>query len=289
MNAYMHALRLRVRDAAHSCWTAAFPSDRPSGAYSIYTCIINGGLLVWSFAVVFSRPCETVVVRWVYAGMAHCFINMMFSVAVMALTRRQIAVGIPEERSQWRVFFSNPIVKVYLLYLVWEFVWMIAVGQLNGRYPHTTCSSHLNVQVAFLAFYLLIGGFLFYSTFTTERCRRPRWRHFSAIRYNDLYCTRSQHSVRWNDERTAVGADGEPVVFDCGAMSHGEGTERTTTLDYASIMDDLTTVPGDGQDDSSRAAPGCRQTRGPALRISASTGTHRSDSTSPPLPIEQSC
>lgn len=252
----MHTLRLRVRDAAHSCWTAAFPSDRPSGVYSVYTCIINGSLLAWSFAVVLSHPCETVAGRWVYAGMAHCFINMIFAVLVVVLTRRQIAAGIPEEMSQWLVCFSNPLIAVYSLYVVWEILWIIAVGQFSDGNPYTTCSSHLSVQVAFLVFYLLVGFFLFYSTLITERWRRPRWRRLAAMRHDYLHRTRSRYTVRWNDEHTSVDGDGEPVDLDRVGMSPLDATERTTTLDYASITDDSTTAAGDGRYCDSRDARG---------------------------------
>ncbi|KAK7195757.1 hypothetical protein NESM_000506300 [Novymonas esmeraldas] len=248
MDAYMQALRLRVRDAAHSCWSASFPSDRPSGVYPVYTCVINGGLLVWSFSTVLSSTCETVAGRWVYTGMGHCFVNMIFCVAVMAVARQQIAAGIPGSTSQWRVCFSNPLIPSYALYLIWEVVWMIAVGQYSSRHPRTTCVSHLNVQVAFLVFYLLIGAALFYSAFITERCRRPRWRHFAAMRHDYLLSmegghARTRHSVRWNDEHTpAAGEAGEPLEMSRVGRARRQGTERTTVLDYASVMDDAASV-----------------------------------------------
>ncbi|GET88877.1 hypothetical protein, conserved [Leishmania tarentolae] len=259
MEAYMHTLRLRVRDAAHSCWTIAFPSDRPSGVYSVYTCIINSSLLAWSFSVALSHRCEKMAGRWLYAGMAHCFINMFFGVLVVVLTRRQISGGIPEETSQWLVCFSNPLIIVYSLYLVWEIAWMIAVGQFSARNPHTICSSHLNVQVGFFVFYLLIGFVLFYGTFITERLRRPRWRRFAAMRYDYLDRTRNRYTARGNDGRTSLGGSGEPVDLDRAGMWTFDGTERTTIQDYASIVDDSTMAAGDGQARNSRAAGSCRQ------------------------------
>ncbi|KAG5503928.1 hypothetical protein GH5_04781 [Leishmania sp. Ghana 2012 LV757] len=244
MEAYMHALRLRLQDAAHSCWTAAFPSDRPSGAYSVFTCLINGGLLVWSCAVVFSHTCESLVGRWVYAGMAHCLINMSFCVAVTVLTRRQIADGISEETSQWRVCCSNHLLMAYALYLVWEMVWMITAGQLSARRPRTVCVSHLNAQVVVFALYLLVGAALFYATFITELWRRPRWRHFAAMRYQ-YHRTLRRH--------TAVGGDGQPVELDTVEVSRRGGTEHTTTVDYASIVDDSMTAITDERDGNYRA------------------------------------
>ncbi|KAG5477690.1 hypothetical protein LSCM1_04984 [Leishmania martiniquensis] len=252
MEAYMHALRLRLRDAAHSCWTATFPSDRPSGAYSMFTCLVNGGLLVWSCAVVFSHTCETVVGRWVYAGMAHCFINMSFCVMVMMLIRRQIAAGISEETSQWRFCCSNHLIIAYVVYLVWVVVWMITVGQISARHPRTVCVSHLNVQVAFFALYLLIGVVLFYSTFITELCRRPRWRHFAAMRYN-YHRTQALHNSHWNDVNATAGEDGEPVELVRIGVPRLGATEHTTTMDYASVMDDSVTATAEDRDSHCRA------------------------------------
>ncbi|KAG5492978.1 hypothetical protein JKF63_01559 [Porcisia hertigi] len=261
MEAYTHALRLRMRDAAHSCWEAIFPSDRPSGAYSVYTCVINGGLLVWSFAVVLSNPCEVAVKRWVYAGMGHCFINMIFCVAVIVATRRRIAAGIREETSQWRVCFFNPLIVVYCLYIVWEIVWMISVGQLTARYPRTTCASHLNVQVAFLVFYLLIGVVLFTSTFITERWRRPRWRNFAAMRYEYLCSTPDRRTAQPNNRDAPMNEGGIHVEQDRIGMSPHIFTDHTTTLDYVSIMDDSTTAAGDDLDGSIRASRSRREVR----------------------------
>lgn len=238
----MQALRLRVRDAAHTCWTATFPSDRPSGTYAVFTCAINGGLLVWTFAVVLSRTCDTVAGRWVYLGVVHCFINMGYCIAVMFTTRRRIAAGIPEDMSQWRVCYSDPLTLLYLLYLIWEIVWMVAAGKYAASRPSRPCVGHLNVQVAFFSLYLILGTCLFYSTFMTEHWRRPHWRRFAAMRYDYLHNPTNQPTVRWRDEH--AGDDGEPVELDRvggGTAPRRGGSERTSTHDYASIMDDATT------------------------------------------------
>lgn len=243
MDMYLQALVLRVRDGAQVCWAAAFPSDRPSGVFAVYTSVLNGGLLVWSFAVVLGSSCNRDTTIWISVGMLHCYINMIFGVTSMMHMRRKIACGISEDTSQWRVFCRSPLMILYALYVICEVVWMIAAAQFSVRTSHTTCVRHINVQMFFFVFYWL-GGLLllFQITFATERWRRPRWRTFAAMRWDYLHNTERHRSVRWHDEH---GGAEEPVDLDRVEARHRPDTERTTARDYASVGDDLTTATED--------------------------------------------
>lgn len=243
MDVYLQALWLRVRDGAHVCWAAAFPSDRPSGLFAVYTSVLNGGLLVWSFAVVLGSSCSRDATIWISLGMAHCYINMIFGVASMMQIRRRIACGIPEEMSQWRVFYTSPLMLLYAFYLVCELVWMIAAAQLSVRTTAASCAQHITVQILFLVFHW-IGGLLviFQVTFATERWRRPRWRTFAAMRWEFLHNAQRQRSVRWHDEHGGEAGDEAVDVDQVEGRRHGRDTERTTAMDYASVLDDATTL-----------------------------------------------
>lgn len=240
MDMYLQALRLRVRDGAQVCWAAAFPSDRPSGIFAVYTSVLNGGLLVWSFAVVLGTSCNKDTTIWISLGMVHCYINMIFGVLSMLHIRRKIACGIPAEMSQWRIFYRSPLIIAYAFYLICELVWMIAAAQFSVRTTHTACVRHINVQVLFIVFYWL-GGLLllFQITFATERWRRPRWRTFAAMRWDYLHNAERRRTVRWHDEHGGEPGD-EPIDVGGADGRHRQDTERTSTRDYASVRDDLT-------------------------------------------------
>jgi hypothetical protein len=240
MDMYLQALRLRIRDGAHVCWSAAFPSDRPSGVFAVFTSVTNGGLLVWSFSTVLGRPCSRDAIIWISLGMAHCFVNMIFGVASMVQVRRQIACGIPEEMSQWRVLYRDPLMVLYAIYLVCELVWMVSAAEMPVRTTRTGCERHITVQIIFLVLYWVCGlVLLFQVTFVTERWRRPRWRNFAAMRWDYLHDTQRHRVVRWHDEHDGDTAD-EPVEPDRAQTRHRADTERTSERDYASLRDDMT-------------------------------------------------
>ncbi|KPI88923.1 hypothetical protein ABL78_1968 [Leptomonas seymouri] len=237
---YLQALWLRVRDGAQTCWSAAFPSDRPSAIFTVYDSMINGGLLVWSFSEVLGSTCSRAAIIWISIGMAHCYVNMIFGVVSMMHIRRRIACGIPEETSQWAVFYRSPLMIFYFLYLICELVWMIAAAKFTVSAPSAGCVQHINAQILFFVFYWLVGLLLFFQgTFVTERWRRPRWRNFAAMRWDYLHNTQRHRRVRWHDEHDGEGGD-EPVDLDRMERRHSGDTERTTTMDYASMRDDMT-------------------------------------------------
>ncbi|KAL7706138.1 hypothetical protein N2W54_005242 [Lotmaria passim] len=240
MDMYMQALWLRIRDGAHASWAAAFPSDRPSGVFAVYTSVLNGGLLVWSFGEVLGHSCSRDATIWISFGMAHCYVNMAFGVASMVYMRRQIACGIPEDIPQWRVFCHSPLMVIYAFYIVCEVAWAIAAAKFNARTTRDQCARHITVQILFFVLYWVVGLLLLFQvTFVTERWRRPRWRTFAAMRWNYLHNTRRHRSVRWHDERDSDDGE-EPANADRVELRHREDTERTSIRDYASMPDDMT-------------------------------------------------
>ncbi|KPA79035.1 hypothetical protein ABB37_05571 [Leptomonas pyrrhocoris] len=240
MDAYIQGLWLRLRDVAQRSRAAALPSDRPSALFAVFTSVFNGGLLVWSFSEVLGRTCSKNATIWISLGMAHCYVNMIFAVTSMMHIRRRIACGIPAEASQASVLYRSPLMLFYAFYLVCELVWVIAAAQLSVRDTGTECVRHITVQILFLVMYWLLGMLvLFQLTFITERWRRPRWRNFAAMRWDYLHNTQRHRNVRWHDEHIADGGD-EPADLDNVELQRGADTERTSTMDYASMRDDMT-------------------------------------------------
>lgn len=241
------SVQLKIRDGWRVCKLAAFPADRPSALFSLYTCVINGGLLVWSFSTAVSTTCTTAPGGWMYCGIVICFVNMTFSIAEMALMRSMIARGIPLGMSYTRLFLLTPLTLAFLLFIVWELVWMIAASRSFGRGSSDPCARHIPVQIGFLFFYLLLGTPLFLFTFATEAWRLPRWRRYASIAPEDRDIVAAEVVPPDTDDSGAGlsgrHAAGEPVrPGGGGGGRNAENTEMTSVVDYASIMDDMTTT-----------------------------------------------
>lgn len=183
MNGLVTSVYRNCRDLVLACARAALPDDRPSPLFGLIGVIINGGLQVWSFSFIVDTSCPTPLTRWVVIGIVHTFVNMLFAVIVMVITRRKIEKGVLAHTSNFRLFLMEPVVIAYIPYLLWEFLWMVAAAQMGMDSSGDPCSRHMCVQTAFYTVHLLLGLPVFVFTFMTEGGRLPRWRTRADIRW----------------------------------------------------------------------------------------------------------
>jgi len=243
------SVQIKIRDGLRVCKHAILPGDRPSALFSLFTCIINGGLLVWSFSTALSTTCLTASGRWMYCGMANCIVNMVFAIVVMVTVRSKISRSIPLGTSYTRLFLLSPTIIAYLIFLIWEIVWMLAASQSIKWGAADPCFLHIPVQVGFLFLYILVGLPLFVLTFATEAWRLPRWRQYASIPPEErVNVSAAFDPPLAGDDVASLGggrhAAGEPTrPSGPHRVTHDDrNTEMTSVVDYASMMNDRTTM-----------------------------------------------
>lgn len=223
-------IRVAAGDALHTARVVFLPSDRPSAIYPVLTVIINGGALVWSFAVAMASSCTADNTWWLSLGIVNMMLNMLFVVLLIFFVRRSIKQGISKAVSQVRFFLRHPLVILYMVLVVWEIVWLAVVAQKGYRRAAKTavmdsCSAHFNVQVGFLVSYLLVGALAFSMTFATEWLHPPQWRYHAELLWDLVH----------------HGADGQGLPMEDlergGAETMASDDDASTTLnDYSSMF-----------------------------------------------------
>ncbi|CAD2219950.1 hypothetical protein, conserved [Angomonas deanei] len=176
MDYVLSVSRYKLYGVAEAFKYAVLPHDRPSPLFLLFTTLINGGLLVWSFDVVLSATCHKEHSTWLGLGIMNAVINDLFSIALMASMRNQIRKGIHPSVSNVRLYLTQPVLLLYFVYLIWEIAWMIVASKKASKNNKDGCSNHFSVQSGFFSFYFILGLTIFAMTFATEWCRSPRWR-----------------------------------------------------------------------------------------------------------------
>lgn len=156
----------------------AFPSDQPSPLFPLVTQCLNSGVVIYGFQVVLSADCSRASSKEISIGIFNALVNMLFASSIVLLTRRKISKGISPKESTCHLFLTDPVVIVYLLFLVWEICWLCWVYSE----PKTNCGSAV-LQVTLLTISICVDLILFIFTFSTEGCRRSKWRLVAADRW----------------------------------------------------------------------------------------------------------
>lgn len=173
----------KIREFFISVYYTAFPDDRPSAVFPLFGAIVNSIPLVWGFSMIPATECNEDYKVWASLGIFNCFVNMLFGITITFLTRRKIKAGIRARVTTNDLFLRSVVVDVFILYLLWEVVWLAVAASRSAEDVDDTCRHHLLVQVAFHVVYVVLGPLLFTFTFVTEWSRLPRWRAYAAMRY----------------------------------------------------------------------------------------------------------
>ncbi|ORC84591.1 uncharacterized protein TM35_000431590 [Trypanosoma theileri] len=184
--------RYRVREVLSRLWSLAVPNDRPMPLFTMCAVLFNGGFLVYSFSVVLSATCSIALTRWSALGLTNIMVNIVYAIAIMWRMRFRIDEGIPLECNVFRLFFMEPVNIAFVVYVLWEMVWMSFVPQMTTMYGVLDiCSTHLSLQFWFCGLFILLSVPVLILTFMTEFCRVPRWR-----RWADEKWQRQQRTMR---------------------------------------------------------------------------------------------
>lgn len=200
----------------------AFPRDRPSPLFSLITQFLSSGAVIYGFQAVLSIDCSVESARILSFGIINGIINMIFASSIIFFTRRKIIKGISPSQSMYRLFLTDPVVILYLVFLVWEAVWFIwtCTASLLDK-----CYSAAFSQFVFLAANLVVGILLFIFTFSTEFCRLPQWRVEAEKRWEE-----EQHAWNLQTER-----ESEPME----ESSHGNGEPCRRKVAESTISNSL--------------------------------------------------
>lgn len=150
-----------------------FPSDRPSPLFSFITQFLSSGAVIYGFQALFSTSCNLESSKVLSFGIVNGIVNMIFASSIIFVTRRKIMKGISPSLSMCRLFLTDPVVILYLMFLIWEIVWFCWTGKKSEL---EECHSVVVLQLVFLAANFVVGILLFIFTFSTEICRIPQWR-----------------------------------------------------------------------------------------------------------------
>lgn len=163
---------------------AAFPSDRPSPVFSLATQLINSGVIISGFTVVLSTKCSFQSVQTISLGIMNGMVNMIFAVALIMFTRRKIYHGINKNKSTLRLFLTDPVVILYLLFAIWEVSWILWTTSV---WSTDSCNNAIYAQIVLLVVNIIVGTVLFIFTFSTEGCRFPRWREAAHAKWEEQH------------------------------------------------------------------------------------------------------
>ncbi|KAG8341902.1 hypothetical protein ERJ75_001527900 [Trypanosoma vivax] len=165
-------------------WYFTLPEDRPMPLFTIIIVIANGVQLAYGFSFLLSSECKEVKAQWSSAGLANSIVNIVYPVVLMWRTRRRIEEGIPLDRSGAHLFVSDLLNVVFLLFMVWEVVWVSHSLQAAGMSNNPDqCSYFLLFQVCFCIAIIVLGTCLIGLTFMTEFGKLARWRRWADERW----------------------------------------------------------------------------------------------------------
>lgn len=208
---------------------AAFPSDRPSPVFSLATQLINSGVIISGFTVVLSTKCSFQSVQTISLGIMNGMVNMIFAVAIIMFTRRKIYRGISRNRSTVRLFLTDPVVILYLFFVVWEISWILWTSSVLSS---DACNNAIYAELFLLVINIVVGMILFIFTFSTEGCRFPRWREAAHAKWEEQH---TQWDLGVINGASTVGGTGtqtgvEPVTeeMDEYSRTHSRVSETTS-------------------------------------------------------------
>ncbi|RHW67219.1 hypothetical protein DPX39_000053800 [Trypanosoma brucei equiperdum] len=178
------AKNIRPRDVFTYVMRRIWPPDRPMPIFTMLAVIVNGVQLIYSFPVLLSLDCKKWMSQWCAIGTANTIGNMLYPIVLMWRFRRKIEEGIPTAESSIHLFVKEPTNIVFLLFLIWEILWMSHSPSLpDSSLSSGQCSHYVLFLIIFSSVWMFLLLLLVMFTFMTDFGRPPRWREWANERW----------------------------------------------------------------------------------------------------------